>query len=112
MAVILTVSFFWIPVACMTRCTADSVEEQMDSTTLMPDGINPSQDRDCCPLTTVLPSVLPEHRVTVVPPNNHQQATLVVAVQLATPSFLRREHTATPDSKSDPPFKRLRSLRI
>jgi len=96
----------------MTLCAADSAEQQAHYATLLPDTVRPSQDRDCCPITTALPSVLPVHRVNALPSNNHQQATLISTVQLARPTLLKREHTATPGSKFDPPFERLWTLRI
>jgi len=112
LAVVLPVCLFWISVACMTLCTEDSDEQQAHCATLLPDTVSSTQDRDCCPITTGLPSVLPEHRVSATPSNNHQQATLILSVHLANSTLLKREHTATPVSNSDPPFERLRTLRI
>lgn len=95
----------------MYICT-ESDAEQAHFATLLPDTFSPGQDRDCCPITTALPGVVPEHRVNVLSSNHHEAATPIFTVQLGSPTLLNREHSAAPVSNSDPPLERLRTLRI
>ena len=111
LALILTVSFFWIPVACMTICT-ESGAEQGPYATSLPDSFSASHDRDCCPIADALPSVLPEHRVTTLPRDNHLQVGQISTVRLVGLSLLERGLVAIPVSNSDPPLERLCALRI
>ena len=110
LAVMLTVCFFWIPVACMTLCS-ESGDEPASCATLLPEMFSPDQHEDCCPITTALPSALPEHRVTALPGDSHQ-ATQISTVRLVGHSFLKLGHVAIPVSNSDPPLERLCALRI
>lgn len=94
----------------MTLC-AESGAAPAAYPTLLPDSYTPSNDGDCCPITTALPSVLPEHRVTALPEDNRQQAIHISAVRLVRESLLNLGHVAIPVSNSDPPIDRF-CLRI
>jgi hypothetical protein len=95
----------------MTLCT-ESGAAPAAYPALSPDSYIPGNAGDCCPITTALPSVLPEHRVTALPGDNHQQASHISAMRLVRESLLNLGHVAIPVSNSDPPLDRFRPLRI
>lgn len=111
LAITLPMCSAWLFIACVSLCSTHSVESQTHRTPTLLNSVCFGQDPDCCPITTTLPSVLPERRVVTFLVNNH----LAVVVPRAEPTretLINIGYTSISVSGADPPFERLPSLRI
>jgi hypothetical protein len=109
-ALLLPVCLIWLFIACVTLCSMHVDGYKLTHAgSLSSTASTASGEIDCCPFTESLRSVLPERSVLEVPAAEHTPVALVVGASDYEMSF---HHFLTASGSSDPPLKRLRTLRI
>jgi hypothetical protein len=111
LAVLLPACFVWTAVACVTLCLKHSREAQQGRVSAAIDRIAGVDDGDCCPISRSPTTALPRRASLIQPSCSDAVLTTRPAVIV---DHRRAEYEAdrSGPSYSDPPFERLRNIRI
>ena len=112
LATLLPMCFLWVFVACASLCSMHNEMEQETQVAAISDSVNASGDSECCPLGQSPVVIVSERQSYLLQSSGDPQPSSLPAVLTIgeTPSSrLRREVLPT---NSDPPLKRLCTLRI
>src|SRR4030095_7230644 len=108
-ALLLPVCFIWLFIACVTLCSMHVERKLTHAGCLSSTASTGSGEIDCCPFTESLLSVLTPRSILEVTAAEHAPVALVLGSSYCGVSF---HHFLTASGSSDPPLKRLRTLRI
>jgi hypothetical protein len=113
MAAFLPVSFLWFFAACVTLCAPQSSGDEIASVgALSKAEVEASHESDCCPITEATITALPKRHVLAKLTDDMAQG---VSTFSRRPVFSNVSCVLYPPlafSSSDPPFERLRTLRL
>jgi len=109
LAVTLVTCFVWVFIACVAICSAHSAEKQTQCPQTITSSVCCEDDSTCCPITSALPSVLPDTSMLLV---NDRQTAVMRYVEPTPLGSLSKSYTSFTASRAAPPFDRLPSLRI
>ena len=111
-ALALPLIIVWIAIACAVLCSAHK-EERQDKPEIssLSDSMDSCGHDDCCAIQNVAPSLLPERRIVTKPAKDQQQASALPTLPMISIT-LCSDYGPSPSSSADPPFERLRVLRI
>src|ERR1700738_306380 len=112
MAVLLSLSFIWLFVACESlcsiRCLGASERDRVGSSRVRDD----SHEADCCPITKSPDAALSERSLFAHAQNSDQPSTVIISEHLLRQLRPRHFVGSVQYSSSDPPFHRLITLRV
>ena len=109
-AVLLPLCFWCVFIGCVSLCTEHSIQRNTcESFSFDDDTV--CNETDCCPITPLLSSVLPDRRLASLTVGN-RQVIVLLAVELAKQVPFSQGRNVKPNSTAGPPFERLRTLRI
>jgi hypothetical protein len=112
LAVLLPSCFVWTAVACVTLCLKYSREaQQQERPPAAIYRIADTDDGDCCPISRSPITALPG-RSSLIQPSCSDGAPAMRPVDLAEHVRAEYETDRSPPCYSDPPFERLRNIRI
>ncbi len=112
LATLLPVCFVWVFVACASLCAMHGETERETRAAAIFDSADAPDDFECCALEQALASVLPDRQSSLTRASSYLKAAFLPAVLTTGNAPSSRARRETPRSTSDPPLKRLCTLRI
>ena len=110
-AMLLPACFLWVFASCVEMCSTHSAEACNSNAALFVNSVSASPEDGCCPVTEAPASVLPE-RVSFIPAASRDFQVLLVWAVPANRRLCFDPDSSILLSSPDPPFERLRTLRI
>jgi hypothetical protein len=111
-AVLLSLSFIWLIVACESLCSIHCLRANERDTRVSCCVPDDAHEADCCPVTNPPNAVLSDRSMFAQPQSSDQQSTVIISEHLLNQLCLRPAFRFIQYSASDPPFDRLLALRV
>jgi hypothetical protein len=113
MAAFLPVSFLWLFAACVTLCAPHSSEGEFASVGALSQAeVEASHESDCCPIMEATITALPERHLLAKLTDDAAQGLSTFTARPVSGNISCVLSPPLAFSSSDPPFERLRTLRI